>query len=127
MATHRSGHRPGGGIASNKVVHRPHGKTEPRPHARNPARVAQYGQMQGDHTTALGGGKTKYRGDPDFTRKGYATPVGISDPVKAVGVGGGREVMRTGAQGMHGSANPGSPRPAGRDILSEFGPDKRKY
>src|SRR6516165_9635044 len=96
MATHRSGHHPAGGISSNKVVHRPHGKTEPKPHARNPARVAQYGQMQGSHITH--GKESSYRGEPDFTRSGYATPVGISDPVKAVGVGGGREVMKSGQQ-----------------------------
>lgn len=43
MATNRSGHRPGGGIASNKVVHRPHGKTELVPYAKRPAGAGQIG------------------------------------------------------------------------------------
>jgi hypothetical protein len=104
----RSGKGSGGGLGMNKVVHRPHGKTEPRPHARNPARVAQYGQMQGTHITH--GKESSYRGEPDFTRSGYATPVGISDPVKAVGVGGGRTIYEHGTQCQTGT-NPGNPRP----------------
>jgi hypothetical protein len=108
--------RAGGGILSKNVTHRPHGKTEPRPHARNPARVAQYGQMVGNHATNTRGA-TNYKGDPDFTRKGYATPVGVTDPVRAVGVGGGREVMASGSQGTHGPVA-GQRRPQGRDILN---------
>ena len=123
MATHRSGHRPGGGVASNKVVHRPHGKTEPKPYAKRPAGVAQYGQAQGDHVTSFGGGKTSYRGEAVNRGPGYRTPVGISDPVKAVGVGGGREVLRSGAQGMHGAPAPGNPPAKSTDILRQFGPD----
>jgi hypothetical protein len=33
---------------------------------------------------------------------------------------------RSGSQGQHGPANPGSPQPQGRDILSEFGPERRR-
>jgi hypothetical protein len=125
MATNRSGHKPGGGIASNKVVHRPHGKTEPIANKYRPQGVSQYGQMQGTHTTNRT--ESNYRGEPKRGGRGYEPPGMISDPVKAVGVGGGREVMRSGGQGTHGAVNPGNPRPAGRDILREFGPDKRSY
>jgi hypothetical protein len=48
----------------------------------------------------------------------------ISDPVKAVGVGGGRTIYKTGTQQQYGSGGP--EKPAGRDILSSFGPDSRK-
>jgi hypothetical protein len=107
MATHKSGHRPAGGLHSNKVVHRPHGKTEPVLHAKRPAGVSQYGQMQGTHVTR--GGESDYRGERVEGGRGYAAPLGITDPVKAVGVGGGRTVMRTGGQGQHGSAVQGGP------------------
>jgi hypothetical protein len=39
--------------------------------------------------------------------------------------GQGRTIHSCGSQGTHGPVA-GAPRPAGRDILSEFGPDKRK-
>ena len=44
--------------------------------------------------------------------------------VQGGGPGRGREVHHCGSQGSHGPANPGHS-PARRDILSEFGPDKR--
>ena len=92
----RSGTGSGGGYGSRNVRHVSAPKVEPRSHARNPARVAQYGQMQGSHITH--GKESSYRGDPDFTRKGYSPPVGPTDNVKAVGVGGGRTVMKSGSQ-----------------------------
>ena len=122
----RSGTGSGGGYGSRNVRHTSNPKSEPRPHARNPATVSQYGQMQGDHTTALGGGKTKYKGDPDFTRKGYATPVGPTS-FDNTGPGGGRTVMRSGAQGQHGAPAPGNPPAKGVDILNQFGPNARRY
>jgi hypothetical protein len=119
----RSGVGSGGGIGSRPVTHRSSPKVEPRPQAINPGGVAQLGNRVGDHTTNKG--SSGYRGEKMSRGQGYATPVGISDPVKAVGVGGGRIVMKTGSQDMHGSANPGNPPAKGRDILSEFGPDRR--
>lgn len=102
----RSGTGSGGGIGSNKVTHRQAPKVEPRPHARNPASVAQYGALVGDHITNKS--STGYRGDPDFTRKGYATPVGPTS-FSNTGPGGGRTVMRSGAQGCHGKPDAGMP------------------
>jgi hypothetical protein len=46
----------------------------------------------------------------------------ISDPVKAVGVGGGRTIYKTGSQDQHGPVA-GTSKPKGRDILSSFGPE----
>jgi hypothetical protein len=47
----------------------------------------------------------------------------ISNPVSAVGVGGGRTIYKTGTQCQTGPANPGNAPAKGKDILSSFGPD----
>jgi hypothetical protein len=115
-------HKPGGGLHSKVVKHSTNPKVEPRPHARNPARVSQYGQMQGNHVTTHGGGKTDYRGDPDFTHKGYSQPVGPTS-FSNISPGGGRTVMKSGQQNQWGAPNPGNAPAKGKDILSSFGPD----
>ena len=79
---------------SRQVVHRPHGKTEPVANKYRPQGVAQYGQMQGSHITR--DGESNYRGEAKRGGKGYEPPGMISDPVKAVGVGGGRTIYKTG-------------------------------
>src|SRR6516225_4790110 len=117
MATNRMGHKPGGGSASRNVRNVSAPKVEPKPHARNPGRVAQYGALVGNHATHQGK-STPYKGDPDFTRAGYSPPQGPTDNVKAVGVGGGRTIYKAG--GQHG-LGPAKPMPEGRDILSEYG------
>jgi hypothetical protein len=122
MAQTKSGHRPAGGISSNKVVHRPHGKTEPIANKYRPQGVSQWGQAQGSHITH--DKESSYRGEPKRGGRGYEPPGMISDPVKAVGVGGGRTIYKTGSQEKYGSG--GAEKPAGRDILSDFGPDYRK-
>jgi hypothetical protein len=99
----------GGGIGMNKVVHRPHGKTEPVANKYRPQGVSQWGQMQGAHMTH--GNDSNYRGEAKRGGRGYEPPGMISDPVKAVGVGGGRTIYSSGSQGTQGSVNPGSPRP----------------
>ena len=114
--------RAGGGINSNKVVHRPHGKTEPVANKYRPQGVSQYGQMQGSHVTR--GQESNYRGEPKRGGRGYEPPGMISDPVKAVGVGGGRTIYKTGSQALTGSGGPA--KPSGRDILSSYGPDYRR-
>src|SRR5262249_27604159 len=95
MATHRSGHRPAGGLHSRNVRHVTAPKVEPRAHARNPARVAQYGQMQGSHITH--GKESSYRGEPDFTRSGYSPPQGPTS-FNNIGPGGGRTIYEHGTQ-----------------------------
>jgi hypothetical protein len=93
----------------NKVTHRSHGKEEPRANAYRPQGVSQWGQLQGAHMTH--GDDSNYRGEAKRGGRGYEPPGMISDPVKAVGVGGGRTVHSCGSQGLQGSVNPGSPRP----------------
>jgi hypothetical protein len=122
MATNRSGHRPGGGIASRNVTHRNAPKREPRPRAINPSAVNQLGNLLGDHITNKA--TTGYRGEELVRGKGYSGPIGPTDNVAACGVGGGRDVHKTGSQGMTGSG--GAPKPAGRDILREYGPDSKR-
>jgi hypothetical protein len=120
----RSGQGSGGGYGSRVVTHTKAPKSEPRPHARNPATVAQYGALVGNHVTTYGGGKTPYKGEPDFTRKGYTPPVGPTSLGTNGPHGEGRKVYGSGSQQQYGSG--GAEKPAGRDILSDFGPDVRK-
>jgi hypothetical protein len=91
----------------NKVVHRPHGKTEPQANKYRPQGVSQWGQMQGAHMTH--GNDSNYRGEPKRGGRGYEPPGMISDPVKAVGVGGGRTIYKSGTQCQTGNVNPGKP------------------
>jgi hypothetical protein len=110
------------GIQSKNVTHRPHGKTEPVANKYRPQGVAQYGQMQGTHTTNRT--ESSYRGEPKRGGRGYEPPGMISDPVKAVGVGGGRTIYKTGTQDQYGSGGPA--KPAGREILGSFGPESKR-
>jgi hypothetical protein len=106
-----SNHRPGGGIESNKVVHRQAPKAEPKPHRASPAGASQLGQQvayEKDQLISRGGG--------------YANPVGPTDNVKAVGVGGGRTIHKSGSQ--HGLVT--RQMPEGTDILSQFGPEVKR-
>jgi hypothetical protein len=99
-------------------------KAEPRPRAVHPGGVAQLGNKQGTHVTR--GQDSSYRGDPFYRGKGYQTPVGPTDNVAAVGVGGGRKVYASGGQGMTGQPASGNPPPQRGDILSQYGPDYRR-
>jgi hypothetical protein len=117
MATHRSGHRPAGGLHSKNVSHRSAPKVEPRPRAINPSAVAQLGTHVGDKATHVGR-STGYRGEPLVRGSGYSPPQGPTDNVKAVGVGGGRTIYKTGTQCQTGAVNPGEPQSPGRGILT---------
>jgi len=106
-------HKPGGGIDSKQVVQRRAPKAEPVPRKVNPAAVSQLGEA------------LAFKPEPVFVGKGYATPQGPSDNVAAVGVGGGRTLYgQSGTQTTHGPVVGHRPE-AGRDILSQFGPDKK--
>jgi hypothetical protein len=85
----------------------------------SPGAVNQLGAKVGDHITNES--STGYRGEELVRGKGYAPPVGPTDNIKAVGVGGGRTICKTGSQDQYGSG--GAPKPAGRDILGAFGPE----
>jgi hypothetical protein len=61
--------------------------------------------------------ESRYRGDSVNIGRGYQNPVGPTDNVAAVGVGGGRTVYHCGTQGQQGQVA-GTPRPQGRDTLN---------
>jgi hypothetical protein len=105
----RSGIGSGGGIGMNKLVNSRAGKTEPRAHEARPGGAGQLGNSQGSHVTAER--ESPYRGENLIGRRGYEPPGMISDPVKAVGVGGGRTIHHCGSQGTQGPVAPGNPRP----------------
>ena len=104
--------RSGGGANSNKVVHSQKGKQEPISHRGNVAGVAQQGRSE------------QFVKEPITQGRGYQ-PYGPKDHTKA-GPGAGRTIHPRGSQGLHGPVNPGIGKPAPRDILSEYGPEKSK-
>ena len=111
----RSGTGSGGGYRMNKHRDVRAPKAEPRARAINPSGVAQLGQHVGDHITHVKG-STGYRGEPLVRGSGYSPPQGPTDNVKAVGVGGGRTVMKSGSQCQTGDVAGSKPSP-GRGIL----------
>jgi hypothetical protein len=120
----RSGTGSGGGYGSRPVTHVRAPKVEPKAYAKNPGGVAQYGSAIGNKITHVAG-QTPYRGDPVNIGRGYQPPVGPTDNVAAVGVGGGRTTLHCGSQGTHGGVA-GSPKPQGRAILSQYGPESSR-
>jgi hypothetical protein len=120
MNMRRSGVGSGGGIGMNKNVQVPV-KTGSGSKGVGPGWVGQRGNLQGSHTTD--GKETSYRGEPKFTGKNFQqTKFGneIAASTKC-GPGGSRDVYKFGSQMQYGSGGP--PKPAGRDILSEYGSD----
>ena len=116
------GNRSGGGITGCNVVSPPY-RTGGPGRVQNVKGVSQVGQALGNHAT-------------DGTRimKGVAVttvgaPIGGTKLGNAVaastvcGPGGSRSVMATGSQQQHGMPE-GRAAPQGRDILSDFGPEK---
>ena len=62
---------------------------------------------------------TGWRPGPLYGGKGYNNPVGPTNMALS-GPGAGREVLRGGGQGTHGSVNPGNPPPnRQRDALEQ--------
>jgi len=96
MATHRSGHRPAGGLHSKQTVHKQAPKVEPRAKAINKEAVAQIGI-----STFLGK-------EPIYEGRGFNAPVGPTSTLVS-GPGGGREIHKSGGQGLHGSVDRGVP------------------
>jgi hypothetical protein len=109
-----SGQGSGGGLGSRPVTHARAPKAEPRPNKMSVKATSQIGQSLGNHITQgrytlSGVAKDLYAG------RGYSPPVGPTDNVKAVGVGGGRSVHGCGTQGQHGPVA-GARRPPGRSF-----------
>ena len=103
--------RSGGGITSNKLVQSRAPKAEPKAHAMSPGGVSRIGV----HPSPLS------RPEPIEAGRGYQ-PVGPTSNM-GVGPGANRTVHRSGSQSSTPAARP---MPAGRDILSEFGPERSK-
>jgi hypothetical protein len=96
MATHRSGHRPAGGLHSKQTIHKPQPKFEPRAKAMSVERVSQIGAT------------VSFRKPPLEEGRGYNAPVGPTSTLVS-GPGGGRTVMKSGSQGQHGAVDRGMP------------------
>src|SRR5215831_5692771 len=117
----------GGGIHSNKTVQSRSGvKVEPKTHAGNVAGVAQQGMA------------AAFKKEPLIQGRGYepaampATGVPGRFNSATQGPGSGRTVYGSGSQSTYGKVDPGQVNRApdvpatkpGRDILSDYGPDK---
>jgi hypothetical protein len=119
MATHQSGHRPGGGIASKQHISIPV-RTGSGSKSARPAGVSQIGYAVGDHTTNRPG-SSGYRGErlhnpsKNFQPTKFGNEVALN--VGKGGCGTGRTIYKTGSQGQQGGVA-GTPRPTGRDILN---------
>jgi hypothetical protein len=126
MAMKRSGHQPGGGYHSNKRVEKPVivGR---RAEAINERGVSQIGQSIGNKVTDRAGtlsravepvrGAVRPEGSPGGVKLGNVLAASA-----VCGPGGSREVSKSGTQQQWGGVA-GSPKPQGREILREFGPD----
>jgi hypothetical protein len=111
----------GGGLTSNKLVQSRKGKVEPKAKAVSVEATAQQGMS------------TAFKKNPLYGGKGYEPqkvgPTGVGKATvrpETPGPGSGRTTYAKGTQGLYGPINPGIPKPAPRDILSEFGPEKSK-
>ena len=109
----------GGGITSNKLVQSKGYKTEPVAHKASPAGAAQQGmavQFRKEPLQQGSGYTPKRMGDTGIAndRQGHAGP--------GPG-GGGRTIYKSGSQSP---TPPARELPAGRDTLSEYGPERRR-
>jgi hypothetical protein len=119
----RSGVGSGGGIGMNKNTS-PSVRTGSGAREVHPGGVGQLGESQGSHITRKG--ESGYRGEVLYGGRGM-NPVPYGNEVALnVGPGGcgtGRTLYgQAGSQGTHGPVA-GSPKPQGRPILSQYGPD----
>jgi hypothetical protein len=101
------------GLAGKNVRHANAPKREPVSNRAAIKGVSQIGQAMGNHITES---RHILKNVPKAVfdgSRGYEPPGMISDPVKAVGVGGGRNIYKTGSQqGLVTRAN----NPRGRDF-----------
>jgi hypothetical protein len=119
-----SGNKKGGGPGSKVVVNKPIKYGTPA-RGVSPAGVNQLGTQRSNHATENSAILRKdvtpvYGGTPAPTNSNQE--LGNQNATRGIGVGGGRTVQRSGSQAQHGPVA-GSPKPAGRDILSSYGPD----
>ena len=111
----KSGVGAGGGIGNRTIKHSQGGrKVEPKAMGIRPGHASQIGQALGNHATDSGGKRL----DPVVPPRtgGYSPPVGANTNSKPTNYG------MCGTQAQHGPVA-GTPKPQGRDILSDFGSD----
>jgi hypothetical protein len=109
----------GGGISGNKVVQSRSGvKVEPKAKAANPASVAQMGLQHA------------FKPEPMMQGKGYEPkamgPTGIANATYNAATQGPGSQRTTYKSGSQSPTPPAREMPAGRDTLSEFGPERRR-
>ncbi|WP_426410038.1 hypothetical protein [Bradyrhizobium ganzhouense] len=114
----------GGGSNMNKV--RSVGVRTGAPTTRiiSPGAVSNIGAPKANHATDTG--TFRAASQPLVTGNARDVPLGnaVAGNVGRGGPGTGRVVHSTGSQGQHGPAA-GSPQPQGRDILGDFGPNRK--
>jgi hypothetical protein len=111
----------GGGINSRNVTNRSV-RTGAPARGVNPGHAAQHGMALGNRAMDR---QTNYRGEPLMAKAPVSGAVKLGNQTAkeaGQGPGAGRTVMGSGSQGQHGGVA-GSVKPAGRDILNEFGND----
>jgi hypothetical protein len=103
--------RTGGGINSRVVSNVNAPKQEPRAHAVSVGATSRLGGVVGVGTPFK----------PLISGAGYSTPVGPTNGLDARPGGNGRQIMKSGSQGQHGSAVSGTARPgANKPIFPGF-------
>jgi hypothetical protein len=133
MPVKRTSHRASGGAGGGGINSRATAKVTTYhagyPGQRvNPGGADQLGQAMGNHTTD-GGGKVLPNPAVPMYGGGLVRPgqPALGNEVAyatTAGPGGSRTVMRSGSQGQQGPVA-GSPKPEGRPILSEYGPESQ--
>ena len=116
----------GGGITGNKVKQVGVKAGPPRTNKISPRGVSQLGYSTGSMMSGPGSFTSKNSSLPMKTGTTPQVPMGntVALNVKGGGPGTGRQVFRTGSQGVHGPVVAGSfPPGQPRDILSAFGPE----
>jgi hypothetical protein len=115
------------GISSKNVRHTPV-KTGRGNLGVSVGSVSQLGNKVGNHVTADGGKTTNYPGEGAVHQGAAFRSVEMGNAVAAAtkcGPGGSRTIYKTGSQDQHGGSG-GPQKPAGRDLLSEFGPESSR-
>jgi hypothetical protein len=117
----------GGGIQSNQLREVPVRVGKAR-EGINVVAVSRLGAMQGNHVTERGRTLPNASGPLVSKQRPISIPQGnqVALNVGKGGPGTGRNLYRTGTQCMYGKPVQGSPNTARRDILSEFGPERRR-
>jgi hypothetical protein len=113
------GHKPGGGIKSRNVVEKGV-RTGRGAKAIVPAGAAQLGQRQGNHPTNRNatsyGGVEIYSEGRGYNKAQYGNEMALRCSGNKAGPGCDREVMRSGAQGTHGTPASGNPLPRAAEL-----------